>query len=75
MSRQLRGALISPFVKQRLALFVAKERAADFERLTDLIEAGTVIPSMDRTYPLDEAPHAMQLLERGQVRGKVAITV
>lgn len=75
MGRQLRGALISPFVKQRLALLVAKERAADFERLTDLIEAGTVIPSMDRTYPLDEAPHAMQLLERGQVRGKVAITV
>ncbi len=75
MGRQLRGALVSPFVRQRLALFLAKERAADFERLTDLIEAGTVIPSLDRTYPLEAAPDAMRLLEQGQVRGKVAITV
>jgi NADPH:quinone reductase-like Zn-dependent oxidoreductase len=75
MGRQLRGALVSPFIRQRLALFLAKERAADFERLTDLIEAGTVIPSLDRTYPLEAAPDAMRLLEQGQVRGKVAITV
>lgn len=75
MGRQLRGALLSLFLRQRLALFMAKERATDLERLTELIEAGKVIPSMDRSYPLDEAPNAMRLLERGQVRGKVAITV
>ena len=75
MGRQLRGALISPFLRQRLVLLVAKERAADLERLTGLIEAGKVIPSVDRSYPLDEAPDAMRLLEKGQVRGKVVITV
>jgi NADPH:quinone reductase-like Zn-dependent oxidoreductase len=75
MSRQLRGALVSPFVRQRLALFLAKERATDIERLTELIETGKVMPSLDRTYPLDEAAEAMRLLETGKVRGKVAITV
>ena len=75
MSRQLRGALLSPLVRQRLALFMAKERATDLERLTELIEAGQVRPSLDRSYPLDQAPQAMRLLEAGQVRGKVAITV
>ena len=76
MGRQLRGALlVSPVVRQRLALFMAKERAADYERLTDLIEVGKVTPSLDRSYPLDQAPDAMRLLEKGQVRGKVAITV
>jgi NADPH:quinone reductase-like Zn-dependent oxidoreductase len=75
LGRQLRGALVSPLVRQRLALFVAKERAADFERLTELIEAGKVVPTLDRTYPLDEAPAAMGLLETGKVRGKIAITV
>lgn len=75
MGRQLRGALISPFLRQRLALFMAKERATDLERLTDLIENGKVIPSLDRSYPLDEAPDAMRRLETGQVCGKVAITV
>lgn len=75
MGRQLRGVLLSPFLRQRLALLVAKERAGDLERLADLIEAGQVTPVVDRSYPLQEAPTAMRLLESGQVRGKVAITV
>jgi len=75
LGRQLRGALISPLLRQRLVLLMAKERATDLERLTALIEDGKVIPSVDRSYPLDEAPDAMRLLEKGQVRGKVVITV
>ena len=61
-------------MKQRLVLLVAKERASDYERLTDLIESGQVTPSLERTYRLEEVPHAMQQLETGQVRGKIAIT-
>ena len=75
MGRQLRGALLSPFVRPRLALFMAKERATDLERLTELIETGKVVPSLDRSYSLDEAPAAMRQLETGKVRGKVAIIV
>jgi NADPH:quinone reductase-like Zn-dependent oxidoreductase len=75
MGRQLRGMLMSPFVGQRLTLLPSKERATDYERLTTLIEGGQVTPIMDRTYPLEDAPEAMRLLETGQVRGKVAITV
>jgi NADPH:quinone reductase-like Zn-dependent oxidoreductase len=75
MGRQLRGALVSPFVGQRLTLFLAKERAADLEVLTELIEAGKLTPCLDRTYPLDQAPEAMRQLEHGQVRGKIAITL
>src|SRR3954468_9804092 len=73
MGRQLRGALISPVVRERLALLVAKERSSDYEKLTELIEASKVLPSVDRSYPLDEAPEAMRLLETSQVRGKVVI--
>ena len=75
LGRQLRGALISPFLRQRLVLLMAKERAADLERLSGLIEDGKVVPSVDRSYPLEEAPDAMRLLEKGRVRGKVVITV
>jgi NADPH:quinone reductase-like Zn-dependent oxidoreductase len=75
MNRQLRALLLSPFVGQRLAWFIAKERASDLDRLTDLIEAGQVTPSIDRTYPLGRVPEAMRHLEAGQVRGKVAITI
>ena len=75
MGRQLRGALVSPFLRQRLALLVAQGARRRLERLTDLIEAGQVVPSVDRTYPLEDAPEAMRLLEKGRVRGKVVITV
>ena len=75
MGRQLRGALLSPWVRQRLALLIAQERAANFERLTELIEAGQVRPVVDRSYPLHEAPAAVRLLEAGGVRGKLAITL
>jgi NADPH:quinone reductase-like Zn-dependent oxidoreductase len=75
MNRQLRALALSPFVRQRLTMFIAKQRSSDLERLTDLIEAGTVTPSIDRTYPLDGVPEAMRYLEAGKARGKVAITI
>jgi NADPH:quinone reductase-like Zn-dependent oxidoreductase len=75
MNRQLRAMLVSRFVGQRLAWFIAKQRASDLKRLTAFIEAGQVTPSIDRTYPLDRVPEAMRYLEAGQVRGKVAITI
>jgi NADPH:quinone reductase-like Zn-dependent oxidoreductase len=75
MSRSLRAIMLTPFISHRFAWFVAKERASDLERLAPLIEAGLVTPSLDRTYPLQQLPTAMNQLACGAVRGKVAITV
>ena len=43
--------------------------------LKHLIETEKVTPAIDRSYPLDEVPQAIRLLEAGQVKGKVAIVV
>jgi NADPH:quinone reductase-like Zn-dependent oxidoreductase len=75
IERQLLGLALSLFGRQRLTGFTANERAGDLERLTELIEAGTVTPSIDRAYPLDQVPQAMRHLEAGKARGKVAITI
>ena len=75
MGRQLRGALLSPFLRQHLRLFLAKERADDLDRLTALLEAGTLTPSIDCTVPLERVPEAMRRLAAGEVRGKVAVTL
>lgn len=75
LGRQLRGMVWSPFLRQRLTGFVPKERASDLERLVPFIEAGTVTPSVDRVFRLEEVPEAMRYLEAGRVRGKVAVTV
>lgn len=75
MSRSLRALVLSPFVSQRFAWFVAKERASDLDRLAPYLESGAVVPAVDRSYPLDQVPQAMRHLEAGLVRGKVVITV
>jgi len=75
MNRQLRGLAWSPFLRQRLTNFIARQRAGDLERLAELIEAGPVRPMIDRTYPLDQVPEAMRRLVAGQAVGKIAITV
>jgi NADPH:quinone reductase-like Zn-dependent oxidoreductase len=73
--RSLRAPLLSLFVRQRLTMLASKERASDLERLAEHLEAGTLTPRIDRTYPLEEVPNAMRHLEAGDVRGKVAITI
>jgi NADPH:quinone reductase-like Zn-dependent oxidoreductase len=75
MNRQLRAVAVSPFLRQRLTTFIAKQRSSDLERLSVLIEAGNVTPSIDRSYPLEEAPDAVRHLASGQVRGKLAISI
>jgi NADPH:quinone reductase-like Zn-dependent oxidoreductase len=73
--RQIRATLLSPFVSQTLGTFIATENAADLIALSGLIEAGTVTPAIDRTYPLAETATAIRCLLDGQARGKLVVSV
>ena len=75
MGRQLRAVALSPFVRQRLRMKTPKEYYTDLERLTQLIEAGKLTPTIDKVYPLPQAPDALRHLEAGRARGKIVITV
>jgi NADPH:quinone reductase-like Zn-dependent oxidoreductase len=43
--------------------------------MRDLLEAGKVVPVIDRSYPLSDVPEAIRYLEEGHARGKVVITM
>ncbi len=75
VGRLLRAHLLFPFVGQKLGTFISKENHEDLILLKDLIEAGTLTPVIDRTYPLAEVPEAIRYLEGGHAQGKVVITV
>ncbi|UPO76151.1 NAD(P)-dependent alcohol dehydrogenase [Arthrobacter sp. Helios] len=75
MNRQLGALALSPFVPQRLTMFIGAVRTAELEDLTRLIEAGSIMPPLERTFPLDQAAEALRRLAAGKVRGKLAITV
>jgi NADPH:quinone reductase-like Zn-dependent oxidoreductase len=41
----------------------------------ELLESGKLIPVIEKTYPLHEAPKALFHIEGGHARGKVVITL
>jgi NADPH:quinone reductase-like Zn-dependent oxidoreductase len=73
VGRQFRSLFVSPFVGQRLKSFLAKSNRARLERLTELAENGQIVPVIEKTYPLSEAPDAMRHLAGGHARGKLVI--
>jgi NADPH:quinone reductase-like Zn-dependent oxidoreductase len=75
VDRLVKAAVLSPFVSQKLGSFLAKANQEDLQFLKELIEAGKLMPVIDRTYPLSEVPEAIRYLEEGHARGKVVIAV
>ena len=75
VDRIIKALLLAPFVRQRLVPFEAKRSGDDLRVVKELIEAGTVTPVIDRTYPLSDVPEAIRYLEEGHARGKVVITL
>jgi NADPH:quinone reductase-like Zn-dependent oxidoreductase len=75
VGRQLRALALSVLIRQRLTMFVSRHRQADLDTLRLLTEGGQIVPVVDRTYPLAEAPLAVHRLHAGHARGKIVITV
>jgi NADPH:quinone reductase-like Zn-dependent oxidoreductase len=73
--RSIRASLLSRFVSQKLIAFVNSENHEDLLVLDGMIEAGKLMPVVDRTFTLSETGQAIRYLEEGNARGKVAITV
>jgi NADPH:quinone reductase-like Zn-dependent oxidoreductase len=75
LDRQFRAMALSPFIRQKLTMIVGTQSAADLEYLAGLLEAGTISPAIDRTFPLAKVPEAMRYFDAGKARGKVVITI
>ena len=75
VDRIIKALVLSPFVSEKMASFTVKPDRDDLQFLRQLIEAGTLTPVIDSTYPLAEVPEAIRYLEKGHARGKVVITV
>jgi NADPH:quinone reductase-like Zn-dependent oxidoreductase len=74
IDRIVKALATSPFVSQRLVTFVTRENRADLLALKELIEAAKVVPVIDRSYRLADAPDAVRYVAAGHTRGKVVIT-
>ena len=70
------GAWVSKTGSKKIGMMeTAKPNQKDLAFLKELLEAGKVVPVIDRCYPLREVPEALRYLEAGHARGKVVITI
>jgi NADPH:quinone reductase-like Zn-dependent oxidoreductase len=75
LTGMLKAAAWSRFVSQKLLPFLAHLNKDDLMVMRELLEAGKVVPVIDRAYPLSDVPDAIRYLEEGHARGKVVITI
>ena len=73
--RVIAGMVTFRFVSQTLRTFIQSTKFEDLVALTELIEAGTLTPVIDRSYPLAEASRAIAHVGAGHARGKTVISV
>jgi len=71
----LLGPLISMFGGKKMGAMMTKANQQDLVLVKELLEAGKVVPVIDRRYTLSEVPEALRYLEEGHARGKVVITL
>ncbi|MEM7132534.1 MAG: NAD(P)-dependent alcohol dehydrogenase [Chloroflexota bacterium] len=69
------GAWVSKRGSQTIRMMSAKVDKRDLLFINELLEAGKVIPVIDREYPFSEVPEALSYLERGRAQGKVVIRI
>jgi NADPH:quinone reductase-like Zn-dependent oxidoreductase len=68
------GPWISMTGSRKMGILMHKPNK-DMDFMIELLEAGKVVPVIDRRYPLSEVPDALRYFGEGNVKGKVIITL
>ncbi|MGD1942749.1 MAG: NAD(P)-dependent alcohol dehydrogenase [Leptolyngbyaceae cyanobacterium] len=71
----LLGPMLTQITGKSVKCLSSTVQQDDLVTLKELLEAGQLVPHLDRTYPLAEVPAAIRYLEQRQVQGKVAIQI
>jgi NADPH:quinone reductase-like Zn-dependent oxidoreductase len=79
VATMLQILLLGPWIRgttgKKIRILAVKPSLEDMVYVTELCEAGKVVPVIDRRFPLSEVPEALRYLGEGRTKGKVVITV
>lgn len=68
------GRLMTKFGSKKIGMMMAHIKRADLEFLKELVEAGKVVPIIDKRYSPGEVSEAYRHLEQKHSRGKLVVT-
>jgi NADPH:quinone reductase-like Zn-dependent oxidoreductase len=80
-ARLLQGAVLGPLITvtgsttMGVMWWWKPFKQEDVAFLKELIDAGNVVPVIDKRYALSDVPEALRYLEGGSSRGKIVITM
>ena len=70
---------LGPWIKRttgkNIRILMVPQNNKDLMSITQLCEAGKIVPVIDRRYPFHEAPEALRYVSEGRAKGKVVITL
>jgi NADPH:quinone reductase-like Zn-dependent oxidoreductase len=79
MAQIFQSMLLGPWMSmtgsKKMGNLAAKPNKKDLVFVKELLEAGKVVPVIDRRYPLSEVAEALRYLGEGHAKGKIVITV
>lgn len=73
IARVLRAVIRTRLGSRPIRPFLANPNREDLAYLRGLMEAGTLTPVIERTYPFERIPEAIAHLESGRVLGKIVV--
>jgi NADPH:quinone reductase-like Zn-dependent oxidoreductase len=75
----LQVLILGPFIRRsegkNLRVLAVQRNQNDLVEITELCQAGKIVPVIDRRYPLREVPEALRYLGEGCAKGKIVITM
>ena len=69
------GPWLSMVGNKKMGNLLLKPNKKDLVFVKELLEAGKVVPVIDRRYPLNKVADAIRYLEEGHAQGKIVITL
>ncbi len=79
LARIFQAMLLAPLLSligsKKTCFFIANINQKDLVFLKELLEAGKVVPVIDRRYPLSDAAEALRYLEERHAQGKIVLTI
>jgi NADPH:quinone reductase-like Zn-dependent oxidoreductase len=73
--RTLAAVAMNLFVRQHITSILSKPDRETLETLAGMLEAGEIVPVIDRTYPLEQTVDALEYLEARHTSGKSIVTI